>query len=79
MTVCPLTNDLTEAPLFRLPVEPFSATGLTTPSLTTPSRIMVDKVVTVPRDALRQRIGALSGREVTALNASLVVFLGIAS
>lgn len=73
VTVCPLTTDLTEAPLFRLTVEPSAATGLTTPSC-----IMVDKVVTVPRDALRQRIGALPAREVTALNASLVVYLGIA-
>jgi mRNA interferase MazF len=39
---------------------------------------MVDKVVTVPRGRLGQRIGQLSDDDLLRLNRSLLVFLGLA-
>jgi mRNA interferase MazF len=40
---------------------------------------MVDKVTTVPRSSLGDRLGRLSDDEVVQLNRSLMVFLGLAS
>jgi len=44
VTLCPFTTDPTDAPLFRLLIEPGPGNGLDVPS-----RIMVDKVTTVRR------------------------------
>jgi mRNA interferase MazF len=70
--VCPLTTDPTSAPIFRLPVEPNAINGLRAPC-----RMMVDKLVAVPRKRLGQRIGALSSEETKALNRAMFVFLGL--
>ena len=74
VTVCPLTSDPTEAPLLRLPLEPSADNGLTATS-----RLMVDKITTVRRVKLGERIGALDDAALVALNRSMIVFLGIAS
>lgn len=73
VTLCPFTTDPTEAPLFRLLIEPDQGNGLASPS-----RIMVDKVATVGRSRLGTRVGALDDASVLRLNRALVVFLGIA-
>jgi mRNA interferase MazF len=74
VTVCPFTTDPTEAPLFRLEVEPSVANGLQCQC-----RLMVDKVTTVRRSKLGERVGVLDDADVVRLNRALVVFLGIAS
>ncbi|MGH7919216.1 MAG: type II toxin-antitoxin system PemK/MazF family toxin [Candidatus Dormibacteraceae bacterium] len=73
VTVCPLTTNPVEAPLARTLVEPSALNGLDKPS-----RIMVDKVTTVPRDSLRHQLGRLRDEDLLQLNRSLVVFLGLA-
>lgn len=73
ITVCLLTTDLTEAPLIRLAVEPNERSGLNSPS-----RIMIDKVTTVPKAKLGQRIGRLDDEDIVRLNQGLMVFLGLA-
>ena len=50
-TVCAFTTDPTEAPLIRLLVEPDEQNGLRMPS-----SLMVDKVTTVPRSKLGERV-----------------------
>jgi mRNA interferase MazF len=72
VTVCPFTTDPTEAPLFRLVVEPKPGNGLGASS-----RIMVDKVTTVRRTRLGVKVGVLDDADVLRLNRALVVFLGI--
>ena len=72
--VCPFTSDLSDAPLFRLHVEP-NPTNV----LTTDSRLMVDKITTVRRTKLRERVGVLDDFDVVRLNRAMVVFLGIAA
>ncbi len=72
VVVCPVTSDPTDAPTFRIPVEPDDANGLRTPC-----RLMVDKVSAVPRARLRRRVGALGAEEATRLNRAIVVFLGL--
>ena len=74
VTVCPFTTSPVEAPLLRLPIDPSEGNGLDQPS-----QLMVDKVTTVPRSSLGDRLGKLRDDEFVALNRSLLVFLGLAS
>lgn len=73
VTICPFTTDPTDAPLFRLPVEPSEDNGLRQPC-----RLMVDKVVTVPRSRIGEYVGRLDDRDLMRLNQALLVFLGLA-
>ena len=74
VVLCPFTTDATDAPLFRLLIEPEAGNGLEAPS-----RIMVDKITTVRRSRLGKKVGALDDANVLRLNRAIVVFLGIAS
>ena len=74
VTVCALTTDQTDAPLFRIPVDADDTTGIRQSS-----RLMVDKITTVPRLKLGERVGALSDDDMTRLGRSIAVFLGLAS
>lgn len=73
VTVCAFTTDATEAPLFRLAAEPDGQDGL---CLT--SRLMVDKITTVPKSRLGESIGRLPAPELVRLNRAIAVFLGLA-
>lgn len=73
LTVCLLTTDPTDAPLFRLTVEPHEGNGLKSAS-----RIMIDKVTTVSKAKLGTRIGRIDDEDVLRLNQALMVFLGLA-
>lgn len=73
VTLCAFTTDATEAPLLRLAVAPSPENGLTEVS-----RLMVDKLTTVSKQKLGQRVGRLSDEDVVRLNRSLLVFLGLA-
>jgi mRNA interferase MazF len=73
VTVCGFTTDPTEAPLFRLPVDPVRENGLAMPS-----RLMVDKITTVARGNLERRLGHLADIDMLRLNRAIVVFLGLA-
>lgn len=74
ITICAFTSDPTDAPLFRLAIEPNDENGLHTLC-----RLMVDKVTTVPKAKMGGRIGRLSDEDTLRLNRALVVFLGIAA
>ena len=73
VTVCAFTTNPVEAPLFRLPIEPSDGNGLRETS-----RLMVDKVTTVPRSRLGYRLGTLDDEDVVRVNRALMVFLGLA-
>lgn len=72
ITVCAFTTDPTDAPLFRLPIEPNDANGLHSTS-----RLMVDKITTVPKAKIGTRLGRLADDEIVRLNRAIIVFLGI--
>ena len=74
VTVCAFTTDATDAPLFRIPVDADETTGIRQPS-----RLMVDKITTVPRAKLGEQIGQLSDDDMARLVRSAVVFLGLAA
>jgi mRNA interferase MazF len=72
ITICSFTTDETEAPLFRLLVEPTEENGLNAPS-----RLMVDKITTVLRERMGRCIGRLASRDVVRLDRTILVFLGL--
>ena len=69
VTVCAFTTDPTDAPLFRLPIEPSEGNGLRAVC-----RLMVDKITTVPKAKVGARVGRL-----VRLNRAVLIFLGIAA
>ncbi|MDA9508757.1 growth inhibitor PemK [Bradyrhizobium sp. CCBAU 11386] len=73
ITVCPITTYETEAPLFRLQVEPNDRNGLRVAC-----RLMVDKITTVPKSKIGTLIGRLDDEDLLRLNRALLVFLGLA-
>lgn len=73
ITLCAFTSDPTEAPLFRIVVEPNPRNGLDERS-----SIMVDKITTVSKAKLGRRIGRLDDEELVRLNRAILVFLGLA-
>lgn len=73
ITICAFTTDPTDAPLFRLIVEPNERNGL----LST-CRLMVDKITTVPKTKIGTRVGRLDDEDMVQLNQAMMVFLGMA-
>ena len=73
ITICNFTTNEREAPLFRLPVEPDARNGLDALS-----RIMVDKITTVPKRKIGERIGELGGEDIARLDRAVATFLGLA-
>ncbi len=73
VTVCPLTTDPSAAPMFRLAVTPGGPTGLTGAS-----SLMVDKITTIPRTKVGERLGRLGDEDIVRLGRAVVVFLGLA-
>jgi mRNA interferase MazF len=72
ITICAFTTDPTEALLFRLAIEPTEANGLRATS-----RLMVDKIVTVPKAKLGGQVGKLADADIVRLNRAIIVFLGM--
>jgi mRNA interferase MazF len=74
ITIYAFTTDKTEAPLFRLPVEPNERNGLRMAC-----RLMVDKITTVPKSKVGARVGRLDDEDIVRPNQALHVFLGLAA
>ena len=73
ITICAFTTDPTEAPLFRVPIEPNERNGLRQAC-----RLIVDKITTVPKAKIRKRVGRLDDEDIVRLNRAVLVFLGMA-
>jgi mRNA interferase MazF len=73
ITICALTTDPADAPLFRLTVVPSEGNGLRAPC-----RLMVDKITTVPKTKIGLRIGRLGDEDIVRLNRAVLLFLGMA-
>jgi mRNA interferase MazF len=74
ITICAFTTDATDAPLFRLAVEPSENNGLRAVC-----RLMVDKITTVPKSRIGARVGRIGDADMLRLNRAVLVFLGIAA
>lgn len=73
ITICAFTTVETDAPLFRLSIEPSEQNGLRAPC-----RLMVDKITTVPKSKVGSKVGRLGEAEILRLNQGMMVFLGLA-
>ena len=73
ITICGFTTDPADASLFRLVVEPNERNG---PG--SPSRLIVDKITTVPKSKVGEKIRHLDDEDVVRLNQAAMVFLGLA-
>lgn len=74
ITICPLTSDPLDLPLFRLEIPPSGVN-----SLDAPSRIMVDKITTVARRRLGRRLSRLDAEDIVRPNRAIAACLGLAS
>ena len=72
IVVCPVTSHLQDAELFRLTIEPSPDNGLQKTS-----QIMVDKIVAVRRDKIREKIGKLDDKLMIRLERSLAFWLDL--
>ena len=72
-SVCGFTTDPVDAPAFRPMIQPTKTNGLRLPC-----RIMVDKILTLPRTQLGRRLGQLDESDVRALDRAIMIFLGLA-
>jgi mRNA interferase MazF len=72
VTICPITSECVDAPLFRLTLPPGSRTGLRVVS-----QVMIDKIVSVPRQAITAEVGECDPREVEAVDDGLRRWLGL--
>lgn len=73
VVVCQMTSDLSDAPDFRVTVEPGRANGLRVRS-----QIMADKPVTIRRERIGKPIGYLETNDLSRLNVALAFIMGLA-
>ena len=73
VTVCGLTTNPTDAPLARPVIEPNETNGLNATC-----RLMADKITTMPRAKLDNRVGRLADEDILRMNRAILVFLGLA-
>lgn len=73
VTVLPLTTVAVDAALLRIPVRANSTTGIRQDSW-----IMVDKLTTVRRSNVQERVGRVPAALLVDVERSLMVFLGLA-
>jgi len=73
VVVCQMTTEIVDAPDFRVTVAPGDGNGLRQPS-----QIMADKPVTIRRERIGRRIGALNADEIARLDVALAFVMGLA-
>ncbi len=73
VVLCQMTSELSDAPDFRVTIEPNDANGLQVRS-----QIIADKPVTVRRERIGRTIGRLGAVEVRRLNLALAFVMGLA-
>lgn len=72
ITICPVTSDVVDAPMFRVALPATRRTGLEVPS-----QVMVDKIVSVPRRAVGRVIGRLDAAELRTVSRALRDWLAL--
>ncbi len=72
IAICGITTDSTPTPFTRPQLRPSVQNGLRQPS-----RVMVDKITTVPRERLRDLVGHVTEGDMLAVASALALFLDI--
>lgn len=73
VVVCQMTSDLTNAPDFRVTIEPDERNGLRARS-----QVMADKPVTIRRERVGKQLGHLEDKDIARLNIALAFVMGLA-
>ena len=73
VTLCLVSSDLRNTPLFRLTVSPTEENGLNAQT-----QIQIDKTMTVLREKIGPSVGRLDDATMLKVNRALALFLGIA-
>jgi len=73
VVVCQMTSDLSDAPDFRVTIEPTQKNGLRVRS-----QVMADKPVTIRRERVGRAIGHLDSTDIARLNIALAFVIGLA-
>lgn len=73
VVVCQMTSDLSDAPDFRVTIEPTDKNGLRVRS-----QVMADKPVTIRRERIGRRIGHLDNEDIARLSIALAFVMGLA-
>src|SRR3989338_6617933 len=63
LTLCLITSDLVDVSTLRVSIEPAQSNGLRKRS-----QMMVDKLMTVPREKIHQKIGTINAVQKQSLN-----------
>lgn len=73
VVVCQMTSDCSDAPDFRVTIEPTEKNGLRVRS-----QVMADKPVTIRRERIGRQVGRLDDKDVAQLNIALAFVMGLA-
>lgn len=73
VVICQMTSDCSDAPDFRVTIDPSERNGLRVKS-----QVMADKPVTLRRERIGRHIGHLDDRDVARLNIALAFAMGLA-
>ncbi|MBV8210150.1 MAG: type II toxin-antitoxin system PemK/MazF family toxin [Burkholderiaceae bacterium] len=72
VVVCQMTSEYSDAPDFRVTVEPTDKNGLRVRS-----QVMADKPVTIRRERIGRQIGHLDDKDLARLNVALAFVMGL--
>jgi mRNA interferase MazF len=72
VSLCPITSEIIAAPMFRLTLSPSNHNGLERRS-----QVMVDKIISLPRERIRRVLGRLSEKQMHDVDAALGLWLGL--
>jgi len=73
VVVCQMSSEYSDAPDFRVTIEPTEKNGLRVRS-----QVMADKPVTIRRERVGQQIGRLDDKDIARLNIALAFVMGLA-
>ena len=73
VVVCQMTSDCSDAPDFRVTIDPSERNGLRVKS-----QVMADKPVMIRRERIGRHIGHLDDKDVGRLNIALAFVMGLA-
>jgi len=73
VVICQMTSEYSDAPGFRVAIDPTSQNGLRVRS-----QVMADKPVTVRRERIGSRVGRLDDKDISRLNVALAFVMGLA-
>ena len=73
VVVCQMTSECSDAPDFRVTIEPTAKNGLRVTS-----QVMADKPVTIRRERVGRKVGHLDDKDIARLNIALAFAIGLA-